>query len=117
MIRAVRTGAAMALAVALLSGCASLRQAGDSWWGDDKAKHFAVCGLAGAAGALAARQADGSDGQAFGIGVGVAVGLGVGVTLGVVVAAGYAPGTVSATPVSAACWRMSARTMASRSPE
>ncbi len=78
MIRAVRTGAAMALAVALLSGCASLRQAGDSWWGDDKAKHFAVCGLAGAAGALAARQADGSDGQAFGIGMGVAVGLGAG---------------------------------------
>ena len=78
MIRAVRTGAAMALAVALLSGCASLRQAGDSWWGDDKAKHFVVCGLAGAAGALAARQADGSDGQAFGIGMGVAVGLGAG---------------------------------------
>ena len=78
MIRAVRTGAAMALAVALLSGCASLRQAGESWGGDDKAKHFVVCGLAGAAGALAARQADGSDGQAFGIGMGVAVGLGVG---------------------------------------
>ena len=63
---------------ASLSGCASLRQAGDPWWGDDKAKHFAVCGLAGAAGALAARQADGSDGQAFGIGMGVAVGLGAG---------------------------------------
>ena len=63
---------------AALSGCASLRHSGDPWWGEDKAKHFAVCGLAGAAGALAARQADGSDGQAFGIGMGVAVGLGAG---------------------------------------
>lgn len=78
MIRAVRTGAALALAAGLATGCASLRHGDDLWWGDDKAKHFAVCGLAGAAGALAARQADGSDGQAFGIGMGVAVGLGVG---------------------------------------
>ena len=60
---------------AALSGCASLRHSGDPWWGDDKAKHFAVCGLAGA---LVARQADGSDGQAFGVGMGVALGLGAG---------------------------------------
>lgn len=78
MIRAVRTGAALTLVAGLAAGCASLRHGDDPWWGEDKAKHFAVCSLAGAAGALAARQADGSDGQAFGIGVGVAVGLGVG---------------------------------------
>ena len=59
-------------------GCASFRHAGDPWWAEDKAKHFAVCGLAGAAGALAVRQADGADGQAFGVGLGVAMGLGAG---------------------------------------
>ena len=69
---------AIVLAVSLGSGCASFRHEGDPWWGADKAKHFAVCGLAGAAGAHAARQADGSDGRAFGIGMGVALGLGVG---------------------------------------
>ena len=63
---------------AALSGCASLRHSGDPWWGEDKAKHFAVCGLAGAAGALAVRQADGADGPAFGVGLGVALGLGAG---------------------------------------
>lgn len=65
-------------AAALGSGCASLRHEGDPWWGCDKAQHFAVCGLAGAAGALAARQGDFSDGRSFLIGTGVAVGLGVG---------------------------------------
>lgn len=77
-MRAVRTGISIALAVSLGSGCASLRHAGDPWLGRDKAQHFTVCGLAGAAGTFAARQADGSDAQSFGIGVGVAVGLGVG---------------------------------------
>ena len=62
---------------AALSGCASLRHAGDSWWAEDKAQHFAVCALAGAAGAFAARQGDLSDGRSFLIGTGVAVGLGV----------------------------------------
>ena len=66
------------LAAASSWGCASFRHAGDPWWGDDKAKHFVVCGLAGAAAAGLARQADGSDGQAFGIGLGVALGLGAG---------------------------------------
>ena len=78
MIRAVRTGAALALAAGLTAGCASLRQAGDPWWGDDKAKHFAVCGLAGAAAAVAAQHNDCSDGQTVLVGVGVAVGLGAG---------------------------------------
>ena len=66
------------LAAVLLSGCASLRHAGDPWWGEDKAQHFAVCGLAGAATALAAKQNDLSDGRTFLLGVGVSVGLGVG---------------------------------------
>ena len=66
------------LAAVLLSGCASLQQAGDPWWGEDKAQHFAVCGLAGAATALAAKQNDLSDGRTFLLGVGVSVGLGVG---------------------------------------
>ena len=68
----------LVLATGWLSGCASLRHAGDPWLGRDKAQHFAVCGLAGAAGAFAARQGEGADAQSFGIGVGVAVGLGVG---------------------------------------
>lgn len=66
------------LAAALFSGCASLRHVDDSWWAGDKAQHFAVCGLAGAATALAAKQNDLSDGRTFLLGVGVAVGLGVG---------------------------------------
>lgn len=74
----ILVGVVFALAVSLGSGCASLRHAGDPWLGRDKAQHFAICGLAGAAGALAARQADRPDGQAFGIGMGVAMGLGVG---------------------------------------
>ena len=78
MSRARWTIAAISLAAALLSGCASLRHAGDPWWGEDKAQHFAVCGLAGAAGAFAARQGDLPDGSSFGIGVGVALGLGLG---------------------------------------
>ena len=68
----------LGLCAALGSGCASFRHAGDPWWGADKAKHFTICGLAGAAGAFAARQDDRPDGAAFGIGMGVAVGLGVG---------------------------------------
>ena len=78
MIRAFRSDAAISLAVALLTGCASLRQVGDPWWGKDKAQHFAVCGLAAAGGALTARQGDLSDGRSFLVGTGVAVGLGVG---------------------------------------
>ena len=66
------------LAAALFAGCASLRQADDPWWGADKAKHFAVCGLAGAAAALAARNNGGSDSSAFWAGMGVSVGLGAG---------------------------------------
>ena len=65
-------------AAVLCSGCASLRHASDPWWGEDKAQHFAVCALAGAATALAAQQNDLSDGRTFLIGTGVAVGLGVG---------------------------------------
>ena len=78
MIRAVRTGAALVLAAALAAGCASLRHSGDPWWGEDKAKHFAVCGLAGAAAAVCVQQGDGSDGQTFLVGMGVAMGLGAG---------------------------------------
>ena len=63
---------------AALSGCASFRHAGDPWWGDDKLKHFVVCGLAGAAAAVCAQQGDGSDGQTFLVGMGVAMGLGAG---------------------------------------
>lgn len=59
-------------------GCASFRHPGDSWWGEDKLQHFVVSGLAGAAGAVAAGQADGSDAQNFLIGTGVAFGLGAG---------------------------------------
>lgn len=66
------------LAAVLLSGCASLQYVGDPWWGEDKAQHFAVCGLAGAATALAAKQNDLSDGRTFLLGVGVSMGLGVG---------------------------------------
>ena len=63
---------------AALSGCASFRHAGDPWWGADKAKHFVVCGLAGAAAASSAQHADRADGPAFLIGIGVSAGLGVG---------------------------------------
>lgn len=69
---------AIVLAVSLGTGCASLRHDGDPWWGEDKAQHFAVCGLAGAAASFAARNNDFSDGRSFLIGAGVAVGLGVG---------------------------------------
>lgn len=75
--RWVRTVGAIG-SCATLAGCASLRHADDPWWGEDKAKHFAVCGLAGAAAALAARNNGGSDGSAFWVGMGVSVGLGAG---------------------------------------
>ncbi len=69
---------AIVLAISLGSGCASLRHPGDPWLGRDKAQHFAICGLAGAAASFAAQRHDLSDGQSFLIGMGVAVGLGVG---------------------------------------
>ena len=68
----------LVFSAALFSGCASLQHAGDPWWGEDKAQHFAVCALAGAAGTFAARQGELSDGRSFLIGAGVAMGLGVG---------------------------------------
>ena len=72
----ILVGLGFGLAVSLGSGCASLRHDRDPWWGEDKAQHFVAGGLAGAAGAFAARQSDLSDGASFGIGIGVSLGLG-----------------------------------------
>lgn len=57
----------------LLSGCASFSHTSDSWFAQDKAKHFFVGGILGAGSALAL---DEEDGEAWVVSMGLVFAIG-----------------------------------------
>jgi putative lipoprotein len=66
-----------ALLLLLNTGCASFRHADDSWWGPDKAKHFAGSFAVAAGTTMALTSSTGED-EAVAGGVGTTLGLGTG---------------------------------------
>lgn len=62
--------------IAFTSGCASFQRPGDSWWGPDKAKHFAVSAALAAGAAYAVARDEGSDADAVAAGFALAAGAG-----------------------------------------
>lgn len=68
--------AGLVAAMALASGCASFHRPGDSWWGPDKARHFAVSAALAAGTAYAVARDEGSDADAVAAGFALASGAG-----------------------------------------
>lgn len=61
---------------ALLTGCGTMQQRGDSWFGRDKAKHFGVSAIMAGAGAAAANAGNMDDHDAFPLVLGVTLSVG-----------------------------------------